>query len=339
MSGRFAAARPGRRRSRARGLSGRSADRSSGGSRRPSRRPRRRGRAGLVGSAVEHRVDLGRQRRSAPGRRAPAVRAGAASRPAAARARPPRAAGPAAPARPGAPGRGRQQSPRPGASGRAPRRTARRGPPTERDLRPDAPRRRRPRAAAGSARAVARYASATRREPAAGRGARGARPAGVASSTTSAVRWRAAASGGELAVLARLAGAGGVDLGDHRGHPGDEHPLLGRAHDGPAALDRPAGIGDVAAPQRERRGREVVRAGQLRLAQRVELEHRLAEQPRRRLAGIRLDLDDRQLQDADRGRRRRPAASSSRVRADGRASGQRPSRKSDSTTLPARKLP
>ena len=112
---------------------------------------------------------------------------------------------------------------------------------------------------------------------------------------------RALAGGGqrrELAVLARLDRRGGIDLGDHRGHPRGEQPLLRGPHGRPAPIDRAAGIGDVAAPQRERGGGDVVRAGQLRLADGVELEDRLAEQPRGVLAGVHLDLDDRELEDA-----------------------------------------
>ena len=197
----------------------------------------------------------------------------------------------------------------------------------------------RPRAGAGRrgrSRATPRRPGASR--PWSGRPPARDQPARLLAAPRS-VRWRAAASGASWRFSRASAGDGGVDLGDHRGHPGDEEPLLGLADGVPAAVDRPAGVGDVAAPQRERGGREVVRAGQLGLADGVELQDRLAEQPRRRLAGVRLDLDDRQLQDAgevddaDRqpahralGRRRAPPAS-------GRAG------TSVSATLPARKLP
>ena len=87
----------------------------------------------------------------------------------------------------------------------------------------------------------------------------------------------------ELASLVRVGTDGRVDLGDHRRHPGREDPLLGRADDLPASIDRPGRVGDVAAPQAVGRDREAVRTGELRLAHRVELEGQLAEQGRRAL--------------------------------------------------------
>ena len=125
---------------------------------------------------------------------------------------------------------------------------------------------------------MASDASATWREPAVvGAPAARDQPAGLLEHLA-----RALAGGGqrrELAVLAGLDRGGGIDLGDHRGHPRGEQPLLGRAHGRPAPVDRAAGIGHVAAPQRERGRGDVVRAGQLRLPNGVELEDRLAEQP------------------------------------------------------------
>ena len=84
---------------------------------------------------------------------------------------------------------------------------------------------------------------------------------------------------------------GCIDLGDHRRHPRDEDPFLCGADARPAPFDRSARVGDVAAPEGEGRGGEVVGPGQLRLTDRGQLEHGQAEQARRLRARIGLDLD------------------------------------------------
>ncbi len=118
----------------------------------------------------------------------------------------------------------------------------------------------------------------------------------------------------EQAVLAGLRGRCSVDTSHHRGHARGEDPFLGLADALPATVDRAARVGDVVAPQRERRRREVVQAGQLRLAKRVELHDRLAEEARCFGARVGLDLDDGELEDrgqvddADRQPAHRPEA-------------------------------
>ena len=96
---------------------------------------------------------------------------------------------------------------------------------------------------------------------------------------------------------ARVGAGGGVDLGDRRRHLGDEAPVLGAVDELPAALGGPPGVGVVVAPQGERGRRPIDRHAVLRVADGLELEQELAEQPAGVLAGARLDLDDRQAVD------------------------------------------
>ena len=153
-----------------------------------------------------------------------------------------------------------------------------------------------------------------------------------------AARSRAAARPRQIAALARLDRGGRVDLDGRRRHPRGEDPVLGLLDAGPAALGGAPGIGDVATPQRERGRGQVERHRVLGVADGLELEQHLAEQPAGRLARRQLDLDggegDHVL------RKLTPAGShSSAVMLSDRASCQRPSRNSESAALPRRKLP
>ena len=252
------------------------------------------------------------------------------------RARRPRAAAPGHAARPDV-RRPRPGWPRPGASGPGRRRTGPRGRPSHSATRPQT---------AGVVVALQPpLEGARRRQVGLGDPSRPGRrrgPAGLderrrRGRAPAAVRSRAAASGASWRRSRASAAAARVDLGDHRGHPGGEDPLLGVADDGPAALDRPARVGDVAAPQRERGGGQVVRPGQLRLAHGVELEHRLAQQPRRvspasvsisTMASWRTAV-----------RKTTPTGSQLSARSlSARASAQRPRRNSDSATLPGQEV-
>ena len=219
-------------------------------------------------------------------RRAREARAAVAVPAAPARSRQPR---PAAPERPRAPpghrpARARQSprprsraAPRPGASvparhgiGRRARATPGRRRPTPRGSSRPSIRRR-------NARAVASSASASWREPERV-GYRRARDGllGLGEDPRGAFARRGHV--GDPATVQRFDDDRGVDLEGRRGHPRDEHPVVGRADAAPAALDGPHGIGDVAAPQGERRGGAIGRDGELDVAPRLELDEDPAEQ-------------------------------------------------------------
>ncbi len=83
---------------------------------------------------------------------------------------------------------------------------------------------------------------------------------------------------GEVAPLARLRRARGLDLDRRRCGPRGEDPVLRLADELPAELGRAARIGQIAAPQRERGRGEMERDGLLRITDGLELEQRLAEQ-------------------------------------------------------------
>ena len=258
--------------------------------------------------------------RSAPGRQARAARGATASRRAGDRARPPPGAAPGH--------RSARSDPAPEASiasawrqrASATSYGASRARPAARPRDPRPRDRRRPRAVAGTrgpSRETPRRHGANRPSSARRRPGRARSPP----SSTSAVRCRAAASGASWRCSRASSGARRVDLGDHRGHPRHEQPLLGGPDARPAAIDRPAGVGDVAAPQRERGGRQVVRAGQLRLAD----AHRIrgssgragATPPRRRRSRSRrwrAGGPTPQVDDADRQPAHRAAAQLARLR-------------------------
>ena len=160
---------------------------------------------------------------------------------------------------------------------------------------------------------MARDASATRREPAVV-GAPAARTSRLASSTTWFVRWRAAASGGSWRFWrASPAMAASTWATIEAIRATSSHSSVARTAV-PATVDRPAGIGDVAAPQARTRpwrcstgrpaaarARRRTRGSSGRAAARPSRRH--PSRSRRSPAAGRW-----------RGRRRRPAASSSRVR-------------------------
>ena len=98
-------------------------------------------------------------------------------------------------------------------------------------------------------------------------------------------------------LLERLGDDGRLDLERGRRHAGHQHPVLGAADAGPAALRRPARIGEVAAPHRVRRRRLVGRHRELEVAAGLELDQHPAEEPARLLARLGLDLDDHEVED------------------------------------------
>ena len=114
---------------------------------------------------------------------------------------------------------------------------------------------------------------------------------------TPVVRRAGSGERGQLPAFERLGADERIDLGDHRREPRGEDPLLGVLDHGPAALRRPAGVRDVATPQGEGRGGQVVQPGELWLTHGVELEGGLPEQGRRLLAGLPLGLDGGELDD------------------------------------------
>ena len=84
-----------------------------------------------------------------------------------------------------------------------------------------------------------------------------------------------------------------MDLEVRRCHARSERPVLGAADQRPASLDRPAGVGHVAAPERERRCGAGRRHLELRVRRVVDLERAPAQEARCSLVDARLHLEHR----------------------------------------------